>query len=57
MLAKPLPASGHTIIINGVEQPAKAKLELSGEGVTVATLDDRNKVSVGLPPVVSGGTF
>ncbi len=58
MRARPLPANGgHTIVINGIEQPEKAKLELTGEGVMVETLTDRNKITIGLPPVVSGGTF
>ena len=50
-------AGGHTIIINGVEQPTRAKLELSGEGVTVEDLEDRNKVTIGLPGEIGGGNF
>lgn len=39
-------AGGHVIVVNGVEQATRGKLELAGQGVTVETLADANKVTV-----------
>lgn len=60
MIARPIPSSetgSVAIVVNGVEQPVKKKLELAGEGVSVAQLADRNIVTVALPETVSGGAF